>query len=50
MVAPTELRTLTFAHSPDPDDAYMFYGFAKGAGAGFEFLGGGGRFFRRRGI
>ena len=24
-------RTLTFAHSPDPDDAYMFYGFAQGA-------------------
>jgi 1,4-dihydroxy-6-naphthoate synthase len=23
--------TLTFAHSPDPDDAYMFYGFAAGA-------------------
>ncbi|HVO33830.1 MAG TPA: MqnA/MqnD/SBP family protein, partial [Elusimicrobiota bacterium] len=22
---------LTFAHSPDPDDAYMFYGFAHGA-------------------
>jgi 1,4-dihydroxy-6-naphthoate synthase len=22
---------LTFAHSPDPDDAYMFYGFATGA-------------------
>jgi len=22
---------LTFAHSPDPDDAYMFYGFAAGA-------------------
>src|SRR5882672_10860717 len=27
----TKLRTLTFAHSPDPDDAYMFYGFAAGA-------------------
>jgi 1,4-dihydroxy-6-naphthoate synthase len=24
-------KTLTFAHSPDPDDAYMFYGFAEGA-------------------
>jgi len=24
-------RTLTFAHSPDPDDAYMFYGFEVGA-------------------
>lgn len=27
----TSLRKLTFAHSPDPDDAFMFYGFAKGA-------------------
>ena len=27
----TLTRTLTFAHSPDPDDAYMFYGFAEGA-------------------
>jgi 1,4-dihydroxy-6-naphthoate synthase len=25
------IRTLTFAHSPDPDDAFMFYGFASGA-------------------
>lgn len=24
-------RPITFAHSPDPDDAYMFYGFAAGA-------------------
>ncbi len=24
-------RTLTFAHSPDADDAYLFYGFAAGA-------------------
>jgi 1,4-dihydroxy-6-naphthoate synthase len=24
-------KTLTFAHSPDPDDAYMFYGFAQEA-------------------
>ena len=24
-------KSLTFAHSPDPDDAYMFYGFAAGA-------------------
>jgi len=24
-------KLLTFAHSPDPDDAYMFYGFAAGA-------------------
>ena len=23
-------RVLTFAHSPDPDDAFMFYGFASG--------------------
>ena len=23
-------RSLTFAHSPDPDDAFMFYGFASG--------------------
>jgi 1,4-dihydroxy-6-naphthoate synthase len=27
----TITKTLTFAHSPDPDDAYMFYGFAIGA-------------------
>jgi 1,4-dihydroxy-6-naphthoate synthase len=27
----TETKTLTFAHSPDPDDAYMFYGFEVGA-------------------
>ncbi len=26
-------RLLTFAHSPDPDDAYMFYGFETGAAA-----------------
>jgi 1,4-dihydroxy-6-naphthoate synthase len=31
LVARTIARTLTFAHSPDPDDAYMFYGFAAGA-------------------
>ena len=31
MVTETDLKTLTFAHSPDPDDAYMFYGFASGA-------------------
>jgi 1,4-dihydroxy-6-naphthoate synthase len=24
-------RILTFAHSPDPDDVFMFYGFAQGA-------------------
>src|SRR6185436_1521863 len=24
-------KCLTFAHSPDPDDAFMFYGFASGA-------------------
>jgi 1,4-dihydroxy-6-naphthoate synthase len=31
-------RPLTFAHSPDPDDAYMFYGFASAAVtiAGYE--------------
>lgn len=27
----TPVKTLTFAHSPDPDDAFMFYGFASGA-------------------
>jgi 1,4-dihydroxy-6-naphthoate synthase len=33
MVSRTEnaTRTLTFGHSPDPDDAFMFYGFASGA-------------------
>jgi 1,4-dihydroxy-6-naphthoate synthase len=32
VAAPQETtQTLTFAHSPDPDDAYMFYGFACGA-------------------
>lgn len=31
MVNTVAERTLTFAHSPDPDDAYMFYGFAAGA-------------------
>src|SRR2546427_726042 len=31
MPAPsTELRTLRFGHSPDADDAYMFYGFHTG--------------------
>src|SRR5437879_10136743 len=25
-----ENRTLTLGHSPDPDDAFMFYGLAKG--------------------
>jgi len=25
------VKTITFAHSPDPDDAYMFFGFAEGA-------------------
>jgi 1,4-dihydroxy-6-naphthoate synthase len=28
--APTALRTLRFGHSPDADDAYMFYGFHTG--------------------
>src|SRR5262249_57186357 len=27
----TEIRTLRFGHSPDADDAYMFYGFHTGA-------------------
>ncbi len=27
---PTELRTVRFGHSPDADDAYMFYGFHTG--------------------
>lgn len=31
MVTQDALKTLTFAHSPDPDDAYMFYGFETGA-------------------
>src|ERR1051326_6177905 len=32
-------RALTLGHSPDPDDAFMFYGLAKGkiATHGFEF-------------
>jgi 1,4-dihydroxy-6-naphthoate synthase len=32
-------RTLTLGHSPDPDDAFMFYGLAKGLipTSGFEF-------------
>ena len=34
-----EIRTLTLGHSPDPDDAFMFYGLAKGliATPGFQF-------------
>src|SRR5215831_14360173 len=34
-----ETRTLTLGHSPDPDDAFMFYGLAKGliATHGFTF-------------
>ena len=31
MVTQEAQKTLTFAHSPDPDDAYMFYGFETGA-------------------
>jgi len=31
MVADTQVKKITFAHSPDPDDAYMFYGFESGA-------------------
>src|SRR5260370_32906916 len=27
---PTQLRTVRFGHSPDADDAYMFYGFHTG--------------------
>src|SRR2546429_5041766 len=32
-------RTLTLGHSPDPDDAFMFYGLAKGLvpTRGFQF-------------
>src|SRR5437763_9077966 len=32
-------RTLTLGHSPDPDDAFMFYGLAKGLVAthGYKF-------------
>ena len=29
-VTPTQLRTVRFGHSPDADDAYMFYGFHTG--------------------
>lgn len=31
MSTPTSLRTVRFGHSPDADDAYMFYGFHTGA-------------------
>jgi len=27
---PKEAKTIRFGHTPDPDDAYMFYGFASG--------------------
>ena len=30
MSTPTQLRTVRFGHSPDADDAYMFYGFHTG--------------------
>lgn len=30
MVTEATVKSMTFAHSPDPDDAYMFYGFEKG--------------------
>ena len=30
MTTAEELRTLRIGHTPDPDDAYMFYGFASG--------------------
>jgi 1,4-dihydroxy-6-naphthoate synthase len=29
-IRPMDKRTLTLGHSPDPDDAFMFYGLAKG--------------------
>ena len=29
--SPSALRTIRFGHSPDADDAYMFYGFHTGA-------------------
>jgi 1,4-dihydroxy-6-naphthoate synthase len=34
-----EKRKLTLGHSPDPDDAFMFYGLAKELipAGGFEF-------------
>lgn len=28
--SPTQLKTLRVGHTPDPDDAFMFYGFASG--------------------
>src|SRR6185436_17037405 len=30
MSAPMSKRKITLGHSPDPDDAFMFYGLAKG--------------------
>src|ERR671932_1544805 len=30
MTTATEIRTITVAHSPDSDDAFMFYGLASG--------------------
>ena len=33
MNTPTSLRTVRFGHSPDADDAYMFYGFHTGEAA-----------------
>jgi 1,4-dihydroxy-6-naphthoate synthase len=32
-IAAAALRTLRFGHSPDADDAYMFYGFHTGRAA-----------------
>jgi 1,4-dihydroxy-6-naphthoate synthase len=37
MVRPTPVRHLRLGHSPDPDDAFMFYGLASGAVADPEF-------------
>jgi len=38
-MAPMGSKTLTLGHSPDPDDAFMFYGLAKGLipANGYEF-------------
>jgi 1,4-dihydroxy-6-naphthoate synthase len=30
MFSPSKLKKITLGHSPDPDDAFMFYGLAKG--------------------
>ena len=38
-VCAVEKRKLTLGHSPDPDDAFMFYGLAKGLvdDGGYDF-------------